>query len=62
MKNGRHKKMVNKNISKKEKKRQERYDEMLEHPNNSGRGWLSEKPYQFVYKERLEHGKSEKQV
>lgn len=54
--------MVNKNISKKEKKRQERYDEMIEHPNDSGRDWLSEKPYQFVYKERLEHGKSDKQV
>ena len=54
--------MVNKNISKKEEKRQERYDEMIEHPNDSGRDWLGEKPYQLVYKEKLEHGKSGKQV
>ena len=26
------------------------------------RNWLKEKPYQLVYKERLEHGKSDKQV
>lgn len=54
--------MENKKRSKKELKRQQRYDEMIEHPNPGSRNWLKEKPYQLVYKERLKYGKSDKQI
>ena len=54
--------LENKKIGKKKLKRQQKYDEMIKHPNTGSRNWLKEKPYQIVYKERLEHGKSGKQV
>ena len=54
--------MENKKIGKKKLRQQQKYDEMIKHPNTGSRNWLKEKPYQLVYKERLEHGKSDKQV
>lgn len=44
---------------------QRMYAEMIEREQaeaGTKRNWLKEKPYQLVYKERLEHGKSDKQV
>lgn len=54
--------MENKKIGKKKLRRQQKYDEMIKHPNTGSRNGLKEKPYQLVYKERLEHGKRDKQV
>lgn len=47
--------MDNKKISKKEMKRQQKYDEMIKHQPESKRNWMKEKPYQLLYREKVEH-------
>lgn len=45
--------------SKKDLKRQQRYDDMITHQPE--RNWLKEKPYQLKYRERMEHEQRIKQ-
>ena len=45
--------------SKKDLKRQQRYDDMIMHQPE--RNWLKEKPYQLKYQERMEHEQRIKQ-
>ena len=39
--------------TKKDLKRQQRYDEMIAHQPEIERNWMKEKPYQLRYKERV---------
>lgn len=45
--------------SKKDLKRQQRYDNMIAHQPEHN--WLKEKPYQLKYRERMEHEQRIKQ-
>ena len=53
--------MENKKIGKKKLRRQQKYDEMIKHPNTGSRNWLKEKPYQLIYEERMKHEQRIKQ-
>lgn len=50
--------MISEKLNSNKQIRQHEYDEMIRHQTKSKINWMKEKPYQLVYKERYENGKS----